>query len=434
MATPTPYYAPMAAPPSAEYAPMEAPRPGEPLPVGPSTQPSMDNTGAGQFPSADGSTPPASGGTTPPASGGATPPAGGGATPPAGAEGANAGAPPAADTSTPSASSGLGGGLGEPQGALNMFGDVAPVSRLAILQATQPGFVPPPPPEPPNRPTRFPSERMKSAAFVPSVRNFKIADNQTPMPVDRITYSFNFFDDVNGAINKRFNVPLSQIQAYRHVFGFEKTFFDKNASFGMRLPLNTLTANSPIRNLGQTSTSLGDLSAFVKYALWIDREQGRVLSTGLAITMPTGPATFGGANYLRGLHYTNLQPFLGAQWTWGNLYAINFTSIDVPTSSRDVTILYEDFSLGYFLYRNPNPNGFIRSIAPTLETHVNIALNHNDPFDRGDITATSQVVGLTEGVNVFFKNNSVISFGVVEPVTGPRPFNIEAMLLFNTFF
>lgn len=433
MPVPAPYYAPMQAPsgPVPGYEPMTAPQPGEPLPVAPSTQPSYGpgagmGAGAGQIPPAAGAMPPGAEGAAPPGGAeGATPPAGG-AEPPA--------QPPAADTGTPAASSGLGGGLSEPQGALNMFGDVAPVSRLAILQATRPGFVPPPPPEPPNRPTRFPSERMKSASFVPSVRNFKIADNQTPMPVDRITYSFNFFDDVNGAINKRFRVPLTDIQAYRHVFGFEKTFFDKNASFGMRLPLNTLTANSPIRNLGPTSTSLGDLTAFVKYALWIDRAQGRVVSTGLAVTMPTGPATFGGANYLRGLHYTNLQPFIGAQWTWGDLYAINFTSIDIPTSTRDVTIMYQDFSLGYFLYRNPDPTGFIRSIAPTFETHVNIAFNHNDPFDRGDIMATSQVVGLTEGVNVFFKNNSVMSLGVVQPVTGPRPFNIEAMLLFNTFF
>jgi len=316
-----------------------------------------------------------------------------------------------------------------------MFGDMAPLGRLTILQANPGGgFVPPSPPEPPGRPTRFPSERMKSAAIVPSARSFKIADNQTPMPVDRITYSFNFFDDVNGAINKRFNIPLSQIQAYRHVFGFEKTFLDQKASFGMRLPLNTLTADSPVRNLSPTKTSLGDLTAYFKYALWIDRAKGRVLSTGLAITMPTGPTTFGGANYLRGLHYTTLQPFLGAQWTWGNLYAINFASIDVPTSSRDVTMFYEDIGLGYFIYRNANPNGFIRSVAPTFETHVNVAFNHNNPFDRFDISATSHVVDLTQGLNVFLKNNAVLSLGVVEPVTGPRPFNVEALLLFNQFF
>jgi len=347
---------------------------------------------------------------------------------------AGAGAGAGGDASNPAGSSGVGGGLSESEGALNMFGDVSPISRFAVLEPGTGRFTPPAPPEPPNRPGRFPSERMKSPALVPSVRNFKVADNQTPMPVDRITYSFNFFDDVNGAINKRFNVPLSQMQAYRHVFGFEKTFFDKNASFGMRLPLNTLTADSPIRNLGQTSTSLGDLTAYFKYALYMDRAKGRVISTGMAITMPTGPTTFGGANYLRGLHYTTLQPFIAGLWTSGNLYAINFTSIDVPTSSRDVTIIYQDISLGYFIYRNANPNGLIRSIAPTFETHVNIALNHNNPFDRTDLAATSQVVNLTQGLNVFLKNNSVLSVGMTEPVTGPRPFNVEALLMFNKFF
>src|SRR5262249_19862099 len=145
-------------------------------------------------------------------------------------------------------------------------------------------IVPPPPPVPP--PNRFGGgvpDRFKSAAFVPSARSFKIADNQTPMPVDRITYSFNFFDYVNQSVNQRFNVPLERIQAFRHVLGFEKTFFNQNASFGMRLPINTVNANSSIPNLGQTSTAVGDLAAFFKYALYIDRARGRVISPGMAI-------------------------------------------------------------------------------------------------------------------------------------------------------
>ena len=97
-------------------------------------------------------------------------------------------------------------------------------------------------------------------------------------------------------------------------------------------------------------------------------------------------------------------------------------------------MFYQDIALGYFIYRNPNTNGFIRSVAPTFETHVNVAFNHNNPFDRRDIIATSHVVDLTQGLNVFLKNNSVLSLGVVEPVTGPRPFNIEALVMLNTFF
>jgi hypothetical protein len=266
------------------------------------------------------------------------------------------------------------------------------------------------------------------------MRSFKFADNQTPMPVDRLTYSFNFFDYVNQAVNSQLGVPLHRIQAYRSVFGFEKTFLDQRASFGMRLPLNTLTADSPIPNLGRTSTAVGDLTAYFKYALWIDRPRGRVVSAGLAVTMPTGPGTFGGANYLRGLHYTGIQPYIGEQWTWRDWYLINFSSIDISTNSRDVTIFYKDIAIGYFLYRNGNPSGWIRSVAPTFETHINTPFNHNHPFSRRDLAATCEVVDLTEGLNVFLRGNSVLSFGIVEPVTGPRPFSLEALLLFNKFF
>ena len=114
---------------------------------------------------------------------------------------------------------------------------------------------------------------------MPSLRSFKIADNQTPMPVDRLTYSFNFFDYLNQSVNRSNNLPLNRLQAYRHVFGFEKLLFDGNASFGMRLPLNTLTGDSTLLNFARTTTSLGDLSAYFKYALWMDRQQG-LIGTG----------------------------------------------------------------------------------------------------------------------------------------------------------
>jgi len=366
-----------------------------------------------------------------PAAPGAAPTAPGGA-PPAGQppEAPGAGQPPAPDAGQPPApAAGLGGVLGAPQSAMNMFGDISPLPHLTALQT--PGFRPPPPPEPPPSPGRSSrharprSCRASGPSRSPTTR---------PHAVDRVTYSFNFFDYLNQSVNERINVPLSRIQAYRHIFGFEKTLFDKNASFGMRLPLNTVTANSTLPNYGQTKTALGDLTAYFKYALWIDREQGRVLSTGLAVTMPTGPTAFAGAPYLRGLHYTTLQPFLGFQWTEGNWYFINFNSIDIPTSSRDVTMIYNDLSLGYFVYRNPDANGFLQSVAPTSEVHINSPLNHNHPFNFRDIAATSEVVNLTQGLNIFFRNKSVLSMGVVTPVTGPRPFSIEALALYNVFF
>jgi hypothetical protein len=346
--------------------------------------------------------------------------------PPASAEGG--------DANNPALGAGLGGGLSEAQGALNMFGDAAPLSHLAALQAPGQGFRPPAPPEPGPVRIASPNRLNQSAALIPSARSFKFSENQTPMPVDRISYGFNYFNDVNAAVNRRFRSPISGIQAYANVFGFEKTIMEGNASVGVRLPLDTLTANSSYPNIGKTSTAPGDMTVYFKYALYIDRPKGRVISTGMAVTAPTGPTTFGGANYVRGLHYTDLQPYIGAQWVSGDWFGIAFSSISVPTSERDVLMYYQDFAVGYFVYRNSRPNGFVRWIAPDFEVHVNTPFNHRHSFSVTDIVATNEVVDLTFGMNFFLMNRTLLSLGVADPVTGPKPFAIEAIGLLNVFF
>jgi hypothetical protein len=236
-------------------------------------------------------------------------------------------------------------------------------------------------------------------------------------------------------VDKRNFVPIDRIQYYRYVLGFEKTFFgDKRASFGMRLPINNVVGGSPIAGLGKDHTAVGDLAMYVKYALWMDRDAGRVLSGGLALSVPTGPSSLGGAPWLKGLHFTNLQPYLAFQWTMDRFYLIGFAAVDIPTSSRDVTMLYDDLSVGYFVYKSPNPDAWLKSIAPTLEIHVNTPTNHRHIFNFNDTAGTTEVVDTTQGINFFFKGNTVLSLGVAEPLTGPKPFSIEALALLNVFF
>jgi hypothetical protein len=339
----------------------------------------------------------------------------------AGAAGAAAGALAVAGAGAPSEAlaAGLGGALGAPQSALNMFGDLSP-------------FRPPVPPEPPIRPGGL--SRLQSAAIVPSVRTFKFADNQTPMPVDRFTFGFNFFDYVNQAVDKRLGIPLNRITAYRYVLGFEKTFLDQRASFGMRMPIENAQGASLFPGVGAPHTAVGDLAMYFKYALYMDRSTGRVLSGGMALAVPSGPHSFAGAPWNRGIHYTNIQPYLAFQWTFNRLYFIGFAAINIPTSSGDVLMLYDDLSIGYFVYRNADPNAFLKSIAPTVEIHVNTPTNHRDIFNINDIAGTSEVVDTTQGINFFFGKRTVLSLGVAEPLTGPKPFSLEALALLNVFF
>jgi hypothetical protein len=272
---------------------------------------------------------------------------------------------------------------------------------------------------------------------------FKIAENESPAPEDRVFVTYNFYSDVTGPMGG-LNVPrvdtvtttingnpttittlnpgvaAAQTDVHREVFGFEKTLFGGNASIGLRAPV--------LEEIGAFGDDLfGDLTIIGKYALWNDLHSGDVFSAGLALTVPTGPGieTFAGT-----VHSFLLQPYIGYRWTMDDWYVQGFSSVAVPTDSRDVTILFNDVGLGYRLYRGA-PDQLISLIAPTIEAHVTTPLNNraiDSPIRIPDL------VVLTEGVHFGFRNNSTLTLGVATPVTGPRIFDIEALVQFNWRF
>lgn len=113
---------------------------------------------------------------------------------------------------------------------------------------------------------------------------------------------------------------------------------------------------------------------------------------------------------------------------------LGYSSLEISTDSRDVTSWFNDLGVGYYVYRNADPGGLIKAVAPTFEVHVNTPLNHRDVFDFNDRAGTADVVDLTGGLNVNLGARSLLSLGIVTPVTGPRPFSIETLLLFNVFY
>ena len=74
-----------------------------------------------------------------------------------------------------------------------MIGDLGP--GLSI-----PKPFPPTPPPPPPSPRR-------ASALVPSVRGLKVSENQSPRPQDRVFFTFDYFSNVNGALNLKLGRP-----------------------------------------------------------------------------------------------------------------------------------------------------------------------------------------------------------------------------------
>ena len=314
-----------------------------------------------------------------------------------------------------------------------MLGDQAPASMLQTFASSPSPIMQQAVPGQPPTPTA-PGLSQGRTVLIPWARGFKIADNQSPIPQDRVFYSFNAFQDLNYAVNRSLNSPITDMNAYRQMLGIEKTFLQGDASLGLRLPINTLWTNSTDGAFKDNSTAVGNLSLFGKYVLYRNPMTGNLLSGGLAITLPSGPTSFAGSSTTVGLRDVQFQPFLGYLFRKGDWFVQGFSAIDVPTDSRDVTLWYNDVALGYYLYRSANPSAFLSAIVPTVELHLSDPLNHRGALRPNDPFGTPDVLDLTFGTSIVLRKRIVASFGGSFPVTGPRPFSIEAMALLNIYY
>jgi hypothetical protein len=298
-----------------------------------------------------------------------------------------------------------------------------------------------------NTTTRLISGPGGVALLNPTTGAFKIAENESPMPVDRVFFTYNNFSDlqpvtatpgVNSSLTNVVGVPGSNTTTTvstsipaqrvsanlsREVFGFEKTFLDGYASIEVRVPLLQQQSNTD----GFGINDIGELTILGKYAFFLDRATGNVLSGGLAVTAPTGP---GFVTAEGTLHSTLLQPWLGYVWNAERFYVQAFHSVVVPTDSRDVTLLFNDVGIYYWLYRT-EPTRFVNSIVPAFEVHVTTPLNHRGA--DGALLAPDEV-DLTGGVHFGLFRNTTLSLGVATPVTGPRVFSVEGFVQLNWRF
>ncbi len=351
-----------------------------------------------------------------------------------------------ADGGGPDASPGFAPGLGGIAGASGappgIIGDFTPITQSRVagpafhaLQSARFPNLPTPIPAPGingHNPGIVSGNGTTSVLF--KFAGLKISDNQSPRPQDRFFYSFNYFDNLNASVNRRIGSPIENLQVYHQLFGIEKTFLDGRASIGFRMPLNTITLKSTanVPGLGGTSTAPGDLSVFVKYLLWDDRK-GNLISAGLQVTPPTGPGAFGGRKYYSFYRDTQIQPFIGYIFTRDRFFIQGFSAIDVPTQSQDVTLLFNDVAVGYYAYRPTDPSRFVTAIVPTAEAHLTTPLNHRG-FSPTDLASTPDVLSLTFGTNLELRRRATITAAYVTPVTGPKPFNAELVLLLNVRF
>ena len=245
---------------------------------------------------------------------------------------------------------------------------------------------------------------------------FKIAENESPRPQDRVYLNYNFYDDI-----KRDLAPGRE-DTHRETLGVEKTLFG-DASVGLRLPF--------FQGRDGHDFTVGDLSFVLKYAPIHDQQLGNALSLGLVVTVPTGEApqrrvVKRGEN----VHAAYFQPFIGYVWNLGDLYLHAFHSVLVPTDADDATVLFNDIGVGYWAYRG-GADQFLTGVIPTFEVHVNTPLRHRS---ASDLQRYRDTVDLTAGVHFELNKRYLLGLAAAAPVTNRGGFDFEVIANFNFRF
>ncbi len=273
----------------------------------------------------------------------------------------------------------------------------------------------------------------------------KIAEGESPRPMTRAFYRFNYYNNVE---NSRVLDPGDRARnadLYRNTFGFEQALFDNTLSIGLRVPFNTLDVQGADPLVGPggvlpatrsyTSTHFGNLTAIIKALLWEDRETGSVLSGGVTVSFPTASSRTvnPGMSTL-----TFAQPYVGYIVQRGDFYVQGFSSVTLPIASPQSIVLFNDIGAGYYAYRDASPTALLTAVVPTLEFHVFTPLKQTDPganvFGTVDDTRLHDIVNVTAGSTFEFSHRTTVGAGVAFPLTGPHPFDVEALLQLNTRF
>ena len=214
----------------------------------------------------------------------------------------------------------------------------------------------------------------------------RIADNENPRPMDRIYLAYDLFNTGGPAVT-------------RTTIGFERTFLDGDASFGLRLPF----FNVPGPGFEVDLTLIG------KYAFLNDPDTGNFLSAGLAFTLPLGPGN------------SIIQPFLAGQTERNNVLIQGFTSLINPVGVVGNNIFTASVGFGFRAVDIPLGDGVIQAVIPTAE------LNLNKPLGIPGFE-----LNVTAGAHFLFAGGATGHVGLTIPVGPLQPYDARFTIGFQT--
>lgn len=229
-----------------------------------------------------------------------------------------------------------------------------------------------------------------------------IAENNSPLPRDRVYFRYNHFDQETNTdvFSDTPRGARSSIDLDRYTFGLEKTFFDRRLSTELRMPVNrqfvnTIDAQDTNGNtnlpLESRNTVIGNLGLTTKLLLM--RSEKLNISGGLGVNIPTersvkinvrirnnqfvlrdptptdpttltAPVIAGISGQVKN-ETVNLSPYFAALYTpTDRFFAQGFVQVDVPVNQSNANIYGFTFvdvpGLGPVYNNIPFESGFLK--------------------------------------------------------------------------
>jgi hypothetical protein len=321
----------------------------------------------------------------------------------------------------------------------------------------------------------------------------KIAENNSPLPINRVYFRYNYFDNTNSVGGQDLCSVELRVPFYNRL-GSDQNLVAGEGDVIIGGP-STLQF-TPEQTLGEYDTEFGNLNVILKGLLYYTPSVA--VAAGLGISAPTGPdanvqvvdlySAFGTGLYnslrTRTFHVENeawaLSPYLGVLLQPNDrLFLQGFCQLYLPigdngfsynedlvefgeprpgfrTATGDLdaqSFMMVDVGLGYWLLRSPEPQG-LTGLAGLVELHYTTAIEDGDivvlPADgvlADDVTPQSaprignlrnrvDFLNLTVGAVAEFSNRLLITSAFCFPLQDDdnRYFDWEFQLQLNYRF
>jgi len=286
-------------------------------------------------------------------------------------------------------------------------------------------------------------------------RGVKISENDKALPMDRVFFIYNHFQNALEANVVGLGARSFPIDQY--TLGLEKTFRDGLWSVELRLPFSR-TPRVVGTDLDVDVGDVGNLAITIKRLLYAS--ESTAIGIGLPIQAPTGDDTTGeGAvsSYSLSNDAVHLAPFVGfLNAPNDRVFCEGFLQVDVPTNGNrasfggtdlgelsEQSLLFVDLALGYWLHRNPYGRA-VTGVAGMVEYHYTTTLEDagtvsgTDGFQVlrfGNLANRMDISNLTIGLHTEL-GKTTVRVGGVFPLSGGsnRLYDAEVQVSINRQF